>query len=518
VPRRQHDLVADLLEPVLGRLARQAGELREGARQDRAHGLRAVQRRVGVLEDDLDRAPGVGGALRGQPGERLPVEADHATLVGGVDAEDRLRERRLAGARLAHEPERLAGPQLEVDADQGAHLVPALPEGLRDVLELEHHVARRDLADGRRDRSRHELADAVEVMAEHGAVGTRVRGGRQHRPALRGGQGAAVLEDAGGQRRADQGQGARDRVEAALALGGAAARQAAQEADGVRVLRVVEHLAGDALLHDAARVHDADAVAGAAHDAEVVGDQEDRRPRLVAEGGDEVEHLGLHRRVEARGGLVEDQELRVAGQRHRDHGALLHAAGELVGIALHHALGVGDAHAAQRLDGALAGLVLRGAEDGERLRDLPAHLDRGVERLPRVLVDHRDAAGAQLAQRLVAHRRDVVAADQRAPARDVAVARQVADRGEGRRRLAAARLADEAVGLARLDLERDAAQDGPQHAADVVGDLEVLDLERGRALLGGAHRSLTSCRASATRLTAITRLAMASAGNTVTHQ
>ena len=51
---------------------------------------------------------------------------------------------------------------------------------------------------------------------------------------------------------------------------------------------------------------------------------------------DEVEHLGLDRRVEAGRGLVEDQERGVFRQRHRDHDPLLHAARELVWVAVHH--------------------------------------------------------------------------------------------------------------------------------------------------------------------------------------
>ncbi len=53
---------------------------------------------------------------------------------------------------------------------------------------------------------------------------------------------------------------------------------------------------------------------------------------------DEVEHLGLDRRVEPGRGLVEDEERRVLRERHRDHDALLHPAGELVRVARHDAI------------------------------------------------------------------------------------------------------------------------------------------------------------------------------------
>ena len=54
--------------------------------------------------------------------------------------------------------------------------------------------------------------------------------------------------------------------------------------------------------------------------------------------------------------------------------------------------------------------------------------------------------------------------------------------------------------------------------ADAVDELEVADLERRRPSSDRAHRSYTSGSPSATRFTATTRLAIASAGNSVVHQ
>ena len=45
---------------------------------------------------------------------------------------------------------------------------------------------------------------------------------------------------------------------------------------------------------------------------------------------EQVEDLRLDGDVERRGRLVGDQELGIAGERHGDHDALAHAAGELV--------------------------------------------------------------------------------------------------------------------------------------------------------------------------------------------
>ena len=63
---------------------------------------------------------------------------------------------------------------------------------------------------------------------------------------------------------------------------------------------------------------------------------------------DEVEDLGLHRRVEPCRRLVEDQQRGILRERHRDHDALLHPAGELVRVAGHHRARVGDLNAHER--------------------------------------------------------------------------------------------------------------------------------------------------------------------------
>ena len=85
-------------------------------------------------------------------------------------------------------------------------------------------------------------------------------------------------------------------------------------------------------LDDLAGVHDVHAVGVARHHAEVVGDDDDRGAELLRQPRHDLEDLRLDRHVERRGRLVGEQELRVAGQRHRDHHALAHAAGELVRV------------------------------------------------------------------------------------------------------------------------------------------------------------------------------------------
>ena len=356
------------------------------------------------------------------------------------------------------------------------------------------------------------MAQAVAALAD-------VDAGRRDGAALLGGEGAAIDVDAGRQRRPDLGQRAGDGEEGLLVLADAVAGEAAQQADGVGVLGVVEDLAGRPLLDDLPGVHHADPVAHRADHAEVVGDEQDGGRGLVAQGLDQVEHLRLHRGVEAGRRLVQHQELRVAGQGHGDHHALLHAARQLVRVAAHHRRRVGDAHPPERVGGQPLGLGRLVPEQREALDDLRSDAQRRVQGSAGILVHHRRVAGAERAQLRVVHQRDVVTGHLHVAGGDAAVGREVAQRGEGGGRLAAAGLPHQAVGLAWGDAEGDAPQDGARDAPHVVRDLEVGHLEGGgrRRRDGVGHASDTAWMESAIRFTAITSEAMASAGNNVGH-
>ena len=367
-----------------------------------------------------------------------------AAGVRTLDAEDGLGQRGLAGAGLADQPERLAVEQLEVDLDQRRHVVPALVEGLGDLLDGQH-LAPMDgvLAD---DRGRLEdLAHPVAMMAARPAARRDLDDRRLGRPAQLGRDRTAVDEHAGRQVRADLRQVARDGREGALRLADAVARQRPEEAERVRVLRMLEDCLRVALLDDLAGVHDADPVTHRPDDAEVVRDQQDRSVRLGLETAHEVENARLDGRVQAGRRLVEDEELRVRCERDGDDDPLLHPAGQLVRVALRDPARIRDLDPLERCQG--AGLRLRAAlaEDGERLGDLRADLRRRVEGRARVLVDHRRVVDPELADLLVGHLGDVLAADEDPATGDDAVAGQVADRRVGRRRLAAAGFADQAV-------------------------------------------------------------------------
>ena len=66
-------------------------------------------------------------------------------------------------------------------------------------------------------------------------------------------------------------------------------------------------------------------------DAEVVGDEQQRELALVAQVGEQVEHLGLGREVEGADWLVEHDDLGVADQGAGDRDPLPLSAGEPAG-------------------------------------------------------------------------------------------------------------------------------------------------------------------------------------------
>ena len=207
------------------------------------------------------------------------------------------------------------------------------------------------------------------------------------------------------------------------------------------------------LLDLAPGVHDDDAVGDVRHHAEVVRDQHDRHPEPRPQVLHHVEHARLDGHVERRRRLVGDQHLRLAGDRHRDHHPLAHAARELVRVL------------AQRASG--AGMPTSSSSSTARVRAAPLDIPRWrrstspiwppdgehrVQRGHRLLEDHRDPppAHAPAPSGRAGPRRP-------SRARPLTCARrpQQAEQRHRGHALAAARLADDRQRAAVLDRERD---------------------------------------------------------------
>ena len=210
------------------------------------------------------------------------------------------------------------------------------------------------------------------------------------------------------------------------------------------------NLAGRAGFDDAAAIHDADTVSIAGDDTEIMCDQDQRRvggPRHLLE---QCEDLRLNGDVERRRRLVGDDELRLAGQCHGDHGALAHAAGELVWIGLQPTLGVGQAHAGQQIRRHVhRRRPRRLAVQVDRLGNLQADRERGIEGAHRLLENHGDAVAADRPDFLILQLEEVAAVEHHFAGGDAAgrIGNQAQDR-HGSHALARARLAHDGQGLA----------------------------------------------------------------------
>ena len=207
------------------------------------HGVPPVERRVRVLEHDLDRAKVVAScASDSRPASARDLELDGARRRAD-DPEQRARQRRLAAARLADEAERLARPDRRADADERVDVVPAAAgRPCRD---------RRTGASGAAARSTAGSVDVRRLLARQ-ALGVRRGGSSEPRGRRRGSRPPAPRRGSG-RRRACSGRRTRSPRSRAPRLGmnpgivsslpvilaHTAARNAAQEPDGVRMARIL---------------------------------------------------------------------------------------------------------------------------------------------------------------------------------------------------------------------------------------------------------------------------------------
>ena len=300
---------------------------------------------------------------------------------------------------------------------------------------------------------------------------------------------------------------------------------------GVGVLRVHHHLVRRTLLDDPPVLHDDDPVAHRGEDGQVVADHHQGQGPVADQSREHVEDLRLDDDVEGRRGLVGDDDVRVAGERHGDHDPLLLAAGQLVRVGL-RLLGREVDHLQQR---AHPGGPRRRRGGGRRtvqlqgLGDLPAHGADRVQRAHGPLEDDRALGPPHRSQPAPAHRREVLAAQLDGPGQG-RVARQ---QPEGRHRqggLPAARLPGDADRSPRLDGEVDAVDGdhlGVVAAAGGVRDPDVPPGQRGfrRRRLGmrghQRRRSVglsTDSRARPTRVKQRTTTTMARPGGRTYHQ
>src|SRR5581483_5488694 len=295
-------------------------------------------------------------------------------------------------------------------------------------------------------------------------------------------------------------------------------RSRAQEAGRVRVRGAFEDLVRAAHLHDLPAVHDRHPPADAGDDAEVVRDQQDGQPQPLLDLVDQLEDLGLDRHVQSRGRLVGDQELRLAGERHRDQDALPLTARELVRVGARPLARRRDPDQVEQLDDALLGLAPAHAQMvSQHLGDLAAHGEERVERGHRILEDDRHLLAADPPRPLQAGPAD----ERPALPADVAAGHapgrlEQAEDGERRDALPRARLPDQAERLPAVDGEGDAPDRLDDPAPRVEAHLGVVDLEQ--RLAGAVVREAHVIAAPPTRAEAAKRLSRACGSETIRSQ
>ena len=103
------------------------------------------------------------------------------------------------------------------------------------------------------------------------------------------------------------------------------------------------------VLHDLAIPHHRDAVGKAAHDVEVVADEDDGHAEPLAQFRQQSEYLRLYRDVERGRRFIGDQDVRLVGERHGDHHALSLAAGHLMRIGVDPPLGIEECRPAEAI-------------------------------------------------------------------------------------------------------------------------------------------------------------------------
>src|SRR5262249_6508535 len=194
---------------------------------------------------------------------------------------------------------------------------------------------------------------------------------------------------------------------------------------------------------------------------------------------------------------------------HRDHHALLLAAGKLERIGLEPRLWLRDAYFREQLDGAAAQRAAGEPEMlAQHLADLEADREDRVERRHRLLEDHADLLAAHALHLIAPYREEVAAAIENA-ARGcdgrVFLRQQAHDR-ERAHGLAAARLAYQRHGAAHRHVEAHAFHRGEARLlVEAEFDREVADFEE----IHFSRGSSASRIASVNRLNAVTRIAMA---------
>ena len=225
-------------------------------------------------------------------------------------------------------------------------------------------------------------------------------------------------------------------------------------------------------------------------------DQDHGHTEALFQRSQQFHDLRLDGHVQRSGRLVRDQHVRLAGQRHGDHDALLHSAAQLVRIIVHAGRRIDDADRVEPAHDLRIDVRDIAAMQTDRLPDLAPHRVNRVERRAWLLENVGDLSAAQLAQAGRVHRHDAFAIEEYFPAFDHRRRhRQQPRQGQRGHAFAAATLANDGQGLTGGQFEGSILHRFNRAVFEDEIDAEVADLEDGLAHCL-SDRVSTACRSA----------------------
>ena len=245
---------------------------------------------------------------------------------------------------------------------------------------------------------------------------------------------------------------------------------------------MVKHIHHIRLLHNPPGVHHRHPVAHPRHNAKIVGDKDDGRPRLRLNVLQQPQVLQLDGGVQRGGGFVRNQQVGRAGDGYGAHHPLPHPAAHLMRKVRKPFLRRGDADIRQQLRRPFPqrppGLVVL---QPQRFRQLVAYRKDRVQRGQRILHHHTDARPADVAHLAPAFLQQVLAQVADAAAHDAPRVRHHPQDGPRRHALAGAGFAHDAQRLAPPQLKGDAVHRLDHAGAGKKVRLQILHPQDGIA-------------------------------------
>ena len=243
-------------------------------------------------------------------------------------------------------------------------------------------------------------------------------------------------------------------------------------------------------LNHLTQIHNGNAIGNVLHDGQVVSDKQIRGTELVLEFLEQVQNLGLNGHIQSGNRLVADNQLGLQRKCAGNADTLTLTAGELMRITV-DVLGV-QSNDVEKLADALNALLLGAhAVNGHGLGDDLTDGHTRVERSIRILEDKLHLA-THVLDLMFAHLGNIFALEEHLTGGRLGQTHDGAARGG----LTATRLANQAKGLARINLKRDVIYSRDDTLGKTLGEhaglsgellREVLDLQQRSTLVGICH-------------------------------